>query len=388
MAMKEFIFEIGTEEIPAGFMPPALSSLKSIAAEALQAARIEHGEIETSGTPRRMVLVIRELSDRQPDITEETMGPSVNVAFDADGNPTKAGMGFARSRGVEVGDLLRVTTDKGEYIAVKQTIKGRPTKELLKEELPRWLSKLPFRKSMRWGSGEVAFVRPIHWLLALFGGEIIEFEYAGANSGNISRGHRFHAPASFEVAGVEDYFKKISEASVIIDPAVRKEMIREQVAAEAAKVGGKVLEDEDLLNTVNFLLELPTAVSGTFEEHYLELPRELLILTMKTHQKYFAVVDDAGNLMNYFITVSNTRARDMSVVAKGNERVLRARLSDASFFFVEDQKKPLEEHLEGLKKVVFQSKLGTSYEKVERFTANATSLAGSICPGSEATVGR
>ncbi|TLN25416.1 glycine--tRNA ligase subunit beta, partial [bacterium] len=388
MNLGELIFEIGTEEIPAGFVPLALSSLKQIAGASLSAGRVPFEEINVYGTPRRLTLHITGLALTQPDAVEEVMGPSVTVAFGPDGALTKAGEGFARSKGAAPADIYRVVTDKGEYIAVKKTLKGCDTALLLKEELPRWMAKIPFRKSMRWGSGETAFARPIHWILALLDGEIVDFEYAGVKSGRMIKGHRFHSTGYFEVMDAPDYFRKLREASVILSQDERKEIIASQVTEAAKKVGGQVLMDEELLDTVTFLVEQPTAVTGSFEPHYLELPRELLILSMKTHQKYFAVTDGEGKLLNHFVTVSNTAARDLSVVARGNERVLRARLSDASFFFVEDQKISLEEHAEELKRVVFQSKLGTSWEKMERFRAIAGELAQKLCPASAPTVDR
>ncbi|TAL17209.1 glycine--tRNA ligase subunit beta [bacterium] len=388
MKTGELIFEIGTEEIPAGFVPLALDALEALARQNLGAARVPFDEIHVYGTPRRMTLHITGMGLEQPDIVEELMGPSITVAFDAAGNLTKAGEGFARSKGATPADLLRVKTDKGEYIAVKKTLKGRETSALLRDELPRWMSKIPFRKSMRWGSGETAFARPIHWILALLDGDVIDFEYAGVKSGRSVMGHRFHSTGTFEVMDAQDYFRKLRDAGVVLAQEERKAIIAKEVAKAAQKVGGQVLLDPELLDTITFLVEKPVAVTGSFEPHYLELPRELLILSMKTHQKYFAVTDAEGSLLNHFVTVSNTAARDLSVVAKGNERVLRARLSDASFFFVEDQKISLAEHAEELKRVVFQLKLGTSWEKVERFTAIAGELSKKLCPSSAEKVRR
>ncbi|NTU59699.1 MAG: glycine--tRNA ligase subunit beta, partial [Deltaproteobacteria bacterium] len=384
----DFILEVGTEEIPAGFLPPALAALGNLAREGLEAARVGFEEVTTLGTPRRLVLIVRGVAPRQADAVEEKVGPPVSAAFDKDGNPTKAAEGFARTNGVAVGELLKLDTGKGLYVAVRKQVDGRPTAEVLAALAPQWLAKIPFRKSMRWGSGEVAFARPVHWILALLGGEKVPFEYAGAASGRTSCGHRFHAPQAFDVMDADDYLRKIREAHVVVDPAERRWAISAEVEAAARAVGGCVLEDEDLLDTVTHLVENPVAVTGSFEPRYLELPQELLILTMKTHQKYFAVVDGGGKLLNHFVTISNTRARDLSVVARGNERVLRARLADARFFYEEDQKKGLEEHAEGLKAVVFQAKLGTSHEKVERFRAVAAKVAAEVCPDRLAAVDR
>lgn len=388
MSRENLLFEIGTEEIPAGFIMPALEALRDLAAKGLEKNRITFGEMKIMGTPRRLVLTVIGIETRQPDGVEEALGPSVKAAFDAAGNPTRAAEGFARSRGVAVEELLRVTTDKGEYIAARKTVIGRETKEVLRALLPEWIAQIPFRKSMRWGSEETAFARPIHWLLALFGDEVVEFQYAGVESGRKSRGHRFHAPGEFEVMDIDDYLRKLAGARVVVDIAERREKVLAGAREAARAVGGTLLEDLELLDTVTFLVEEPTAVAGSFEAHYLELPHELLILSMKTHQKYFAVVNAHGGLMNHFVTISNTAARDMSVVARGNERVLRARLSDARFFYDEDMKKTLEEHAEGLKRVVFQSKLGTSHEKVERFSEVARHLAETICPDKALVVDR
>ncbi|GAB4260735.1 MAG: glycine--tRNA ligase subunit beta [Deferrisomatales bacterium] len=384
----DLLVEIGTEEIPAGFLPPALEQLAEMAREGLERSRIAFGPVKTLGTPRRLVLWVQEVAERQPDAAEERIGPSATVAFDAQGNPTKAAQGFARSAGVPVSELIRVETEKGPYVAVRRRVPGRPTAQVLADLLPQWLGRLHFPKTMRWGTGEATFVRPVHWIVALLGGEVIPVTFAGVSSGRSTRGHRFHHPQLLEVMDAPDYFRKMRDAWVIVDPAERRRLIAEGVEQAAREVGGAALLDEDLLDTVTFLVEYPVPVAGSFEPKYLQLPRELLILTMKTHQKYFAVVDAEGRLLNHFVTVSNTRARDMAVVATGNERVIRARLADARFFYDEDQKVPLEQHAEALKKVVFQSKLGTSWEKVERFRAVAARIAERICPERAAVVDR
>lgn len=388
MSRAELFIEIGTEEVPAGFIMPALESFRDLAVKGLERNRVAFGEAKVYGTPRRMLLLITDIETRQPDGVEEALGPAVKAAFDAEGKPTKAAEGFARSRGVDVSELIRITNEKGEYIAARKTVIGRDTAEILKALIPEWLAAIPFRKSMRWGLLETAFARPVHWIVALFGGEVVEFSFAGITSGRKTRGHRFHAPDWFEVMDFEDYSRKIVDAKVMVDISERRDAIRAMAEKAAADVGGYIIDDPELLDTVTCLVEYPTAVVGSFETHYLELPRELLILTMKTHQKYFAVIGRDGRLTNHFVTISNTRARDLGVVSRGNERVLRARLSDARFFFDEDQKETLSEHAEGLKKVVFQSKLGTSWEKMERFRAVAGKLAAELCPQSAQTVER
>ncbi len=385
---RDLLLEIGTEEMPAGFVPPALEQLERFAREDLAAARLAHGEVRALGTPRRTVLWVREVADRQPDAVEQKVGPPVSAAFDADGNPTRAGEGFARSNGVAVSDLLRVETDKGLYVAVRKEVAGRPAADVLADLLPAWIGRLHYPKTMRWGSGEVAFARPVHWIVALLGAAVVPFGFAGVASGRTTRGHRFHHPDPIEVRDAADYFSRLPAARVCVDPAERRARIAEGVAEIARRFGGEPLLDEDLLDTVTYLVEHPVPVGGTFDAAYLELPRELLILTMKHHQKYFAVVDVDGGLRNQFVAVSNTEARDMAVVGRGNERVLRARLADARFFFDEDQKQSLEQMVEGLRKVVFQSQLGTSYEKVERFRALAGRIAAELCPDRAGTVDR
>ncbi|MBI5440997.1 MAG: glycine--tRNA ligase subunit beta, partial [Deltaproteobacteria bacterium] len=245
MSARDLLLEIGTEEIPAGFLPPAHSALREIATEGLGRARLSFGEVSTFATPRRLVLVVRGVAERQEDVTEERVGPAVAAAYDAQGNPTKAAQGFARSQGVDVTELLRVDTEKGAYVAARRHVAGRPASELLAELLPEWLGRIPFRKSMRWGSGEATFARPVHWVLALLGGEVIPFSFAGIESGRTSRGHRFHSPGLLEVAGPEDYFRKLEAASVVVDAAARKKSIAEQVERAAAACGGKVLPDEE-----------------------------------------------------------------------------------------------------------------------------------------------
>jgi glycyl-tRNA synthetase beta chain len=376
----DFVLEVGTEEIPAGFLPPAQEALAALARDGLGAARIAFAEARALATPRRLVLHVGGVASRQADTVEEKVGPPVAAAFDPAGNPTKAAEGFARTNGVAVSELLRVQTPRGEYLGLRKQLAGRPAADVLAELAPQWLARIPFRKSMRWGALEGAFARPVHWILALLGGEVVPFAFAGVTTGRSSRGHRFHAPEPFDVMDAEDYFRKIGEAGVVLDPAERRARIARQVEESARSTGGEAVPDDDLLETVTYLVEDPVAVVGSFEPRYLELPRELLILTMKTHQKYFAVADGSGRLLNHFVTISNTRARDLAVVARGNERVLRARLADARFFFDEDRKKTLEAHAEGLKAVVFQAKLGTSHEKVERFRALAAGIAGRICP--------
>ena len=377
---KDLFLEIGCEEIPAGFIPKALADMEQLMKRELEAARLEYGGIVTLGTPRRLVLAVQGVSERQPDAELTAMGPAKSVAFDADGNPTRAAQGFARGQGVEVSQLTVVMTEKGEYLSAKKSEVGRPTSELLVEMLPRLMNAIPFKKSMRWGDLEARFARPIHWIVALFDGAVIPFSFANIETGNVSRGHRFMANASFTVSDFAHYLEECERHFVIPDPERRKEIIRREIERVAKLACGNVLPDEALLEQVSFLVEYPSAVYGTFSPDFLAVPREVLITSMREHQRYFSLVDDQGKLLPGFITINNTLTEDPSVVVKGNERVLRARLSDARFFFLEDQKVTLESRVEALKSVVYQAKLGTSYEKMERFRALAKRLAGDLNP--------
>jgi len=377
---KELLLEIGTEEIPAAFLPKALRDLEEIARKELEAGRIRHGEIRAMGTPRRLFLGVEDVAERQEDQVIEKLGPARRVAFDEQGSPSRAVLGFARGQGVAVEDLETVTTDKGEYICARKKIAGEATEDLLPVLLPKLIAGIAFRKSMRWSDLEFRFARPVHWLLALFDGRVVPFRIADIETGNMSRGHRFMSPQAFPVANGEEYLAKTREHFVIVDPAERKKIIAEEARKAARSVGGIVLPHEELLETVTFLTEYPTVVCGGFDSEYLKLPREVLITTMISHQKYFPVLDADGALLPFFIAVGNTVARDPAVVRRGNERVIRARLADARFFFDEDRKIPLEERVEGLKEVTFHTLLGTSYEKVLRFRKLASFIAARIDP--------
>ena len=377
---KELLLEIGTEEIPAAFLPKALRDFEEITRGELAANRIRHGEIRTMGTPRRLFLTADGLAARQDDQVIEKLGPAVRVAFDEQGNPSRAAVGFARGQNLGIADLERVTTEKGEYLCARKKIIGEATEGLLPFILTKVITGIPFRKSMRWSDQEFRFARPIHWILALFDGQIVPFQIANVESGNMSRGHRFMGPDPFMVENLEGYLAGMRKRFVIVDPAERKEIIREETRKAAATVGGHVLPSDELLETVTFLTEYPTVVCGNFDREYLGLPQEVLITTMISHQKYFPVVDESGALLPHFITVNNTLAHDPAVVRRGNEKVIRARLSDARFFFEADRKIPLDRRVADLKKVVFHTLLGTSYEKVMRFRKLAAWIAGRIDP--------
>ena len=388
MNTKELFFEIGSEEIPAGFIPQATAEMEAIITRELANARLSFSEITTMATPRRLALVVKGIPAAQPDAEITATGPSVKAAYDADGKPTRAAEGFARGQGVDVTALQIVVTDKGEYISVTKREIGRDTQELLAEILPALIAAIPFKKSMRWGDQDVRFARPIHWIVALFDGVVIPFSFGSVSSGTVSYGHRFMANSPFHVRDFAHYLDECERHFVIPDPEKRKEIIRRETHRVAEAAGGRLLPDEELLQQVAFLVEYPTAVHGTFSDEFLKVPKEVLITSMRSHQRYFSIVDSDGRLLPGFITINNTLTEDPSVVVKGTERVLRARLSDARFFFEEDQKVRLDDRVQSLKKVVYQQKLGTSFEKMERFKALAEELAGLLNPGVKAQTAR
>ncbi len=386
--MKELLLEIGTEEIPAGFIPPALSNLKELVQKEFEANRIDFKGVKTLGTPRRLVLFIESVSEKQRDEEVRRIGPTRMVAFDSDGQPTKAAIGFAKGQSVPVESLEVIRTEKGEYVCAVKREAGKPILNILPQILPKIILSIPFQKSMRWAETPIRFARPIHWILGLFGGEVIPFDVGGIQSGNITYGHRFLHPEPIVVKDFKTYLQKTSEAFVIVDPAERKKKIEEEMIREGAKVSGRVLKDEELLDEVNYLVEYPKPFCGSFDDKFLQLPQEVVIHSMKEHQRYFPLMDDHGKLIPHFIFISNIVPKDEKVVVRGNERVLKARLSDASFFFQDDLKVPLEKRVEALKKVVFQAKLGTSYEKVIRFKNLALFITGRINPKLQEVVER
>lgn len=377
---KELLFEIGTEEIPAGFIPVALEAMKKIMGDLCAQHRIEIGDIITDGTPRRLMFAVRDISESQKPQTTEKIGPPVSVAFDADGTPNQKAVGFAKGQGMGVDELSRVKTDKGEYLAAVKEDPGRPTVEILPDMLTTLINDIPFKKSMRWMDLDVRFARPVHWIVALFDGKVVPVSFGNVSSGDKTRGHRFMHNEEITVSGYDDYTKKLKNARVIVSRDERRAVIEKEISDVARSFGGEVLEDRELVDEIVNLVEFPTAVGGTFDTAYLVLPREIPITAMRKHQRYFSVVDKKGNLLPHFITVSNTVAKDQDLVAKGNERVLAARLEDARFYYEDDTQVSLESRVEDLKEVVFHSKLGTSYEKVMRFQALAVWLAEMLYP--------
>lgn len=377
---SEFLLEIGTEEIPAGYIPPAGRALAELFAKGLDQALVGYGSVNTFGTPRRLVLQALDVESMGAPRKIEKTGPPKAQAFDSGGNPTKAALGFARSQGVDVSDLVTIETPKGEVIAVRKTEEGRPTPLVLAEILPGILEKVPFPKTMRWMDLDARFARPLHWMVALFGGKVVPFSFAGTSSGDASRGHRFTHPQSFPVSSFESLRETLADQGVIIDPGERKEKILRELKEAASAQGLSVFEDHELLEEVTYLVESPYPVMGEFPADFLELPASILITCMKKHQRYFAVQDGEGRITNRFIAVNNTPVKDTGVSVRGHQRVLKARLEDARFYFLDDRKKPLIDRLDALKGVVFHSKLGTSYEKVERFTSLACEIAERFVP--------
>ena len=377
---KELLLEIGTEEIPARFLPPVLEEMAVSFRKLLDAERIGVGEILTWGTPRRLALVAREVAEAQAEVTQEIIGPPKAVAMDAAGNVTPAAAGFARAQGVAVSDLIEVDTPRGVYLAVKKSTTGRPTAERLPELLPGFILGLSFPKSMRWGAETITFARPIHWILARYGGAVVPFELGDVTSGGVTFGHRFLAPQAVEVADAQAYVAALKAARVIVDPEARRTLLSEELARAAAGVKGEVVPNPGLLEENTFLVEYPSVVVGNFEDKFLALPDAVLITSMREHQRYFSLRGADGRLLPHFIAVNNTLTRNPEVVRQGHERVIRARLSDAMFFFQEDSKTPLENRVDALKGVVFHSLLGTSYEKMERFRELAVSLSRQLAP--------
>jgi len=390
--MSEFVLEIGTEEIPARMGPPAAAQLRTLflaeLADTLKVALADGGAVESYGTPRRLVLVARGLPARQPDRVEEKIGPAKAVAFDATGQPTKAGQGFARGQGVDPSELTVVETPKGAYVCVRRAIAGQPLAALLGDVLTRIVGRLHFPKSMRWGTEPTPFVRPIHWIVALFDGEVVPFSYAGVASGRESRGHRFLAPAPFPVTGPDDLLARLTGAHVVLDPAERRRRVVADIERLAESAGGRVVENDALLEEVVNLVEDPQTTLGRFDAAFLTVPKEVLISAMAKHQRYFAVETPDGKLVNAFCVVANTRARDMDVVTRGNMRVLEGRLEDARFFFDDDRRKRLADFLPALDDRVFLKGLGSVRAKSERVAALSLALADALAPAARETARR
>jgi len=376
--VRDFLVELGTEELP----PTALKRLSDAFAESikvgLEKADIPFTEVKALASPRRLAVQVKELAVAQPDREVQRRGPALQAALDADGKPTKAAEGFARSCGVAFDELEKMETPKGTWLVFNTLQKGTQTSDLLPELINKSVSQLPVPKRMRWGSSRIEFSRPVHWLVSLFGTDVVDMEVLGLKAGRSTMGHRFHHNEAIELASTDDYVETLRNAFVLVDMEERRETIRKQVNEEASKLGAIAEIDEDLLDEVNGLVEWPVALTGSFEERFLEVPAACLISSMKEHQKYFHIVDKDGQLKPNFITISNIVSKDPAQVIAGNEKVIRPRLSDAAFFFETDKKRPLVDRIDALKTVTFQKQLGSIYDKSQRVSQIAQFIAEQI----------
>lgn len=375
---RPLLLEIGVEELPASFVTEALAALPGLVEPALADARLSHGEIRAYGTPRRLSVYVDDLADRQADLSETVLGPPKRAAYEDDGTPKKAAIGFAKKLGLEVEQLTLETTDKGEYVAGRREEPGRAAAEVLPQLLAGVFPKIPFKKSMRWGEGVHSFGRPIHWIACLHGADIVPVAYADVTAGRESRGHRFLAPDTFELAQASDYLERLREARVLVDTDERIRVMRERLEAAATEAGGVMIEDEFLIGENGSMVEEPHVLCGTFDEVFLELPDEVTIEVMRGHQRYFAMRDAAGKLMDRYLVVVNTDGAP-DVIVGGNDRVLRARLADGRFFVEEDRKVGLANMAPELDDVVFQKKLGSVGDRARRLEK----LMAALCPDAE-----
>ncbi len=374
----ELLVEIGTEEIPAGYLAKAMVALKERCEACLGKLRLGFESVQTFGTPRRLTLSVIGLAEGQDDLAEEMVGPPARVAFDEDGKPTKAAVGFAKRNGVAVEELRQGPAEgkKGEYLLCTRKETGKTVSEILPVALVELLGTLPWPKSMRWHEGQESFVRPVHWVVSLLGGAVLELSFAGIAAGNTTRGHRFLAPGEIQLDGtVGHYMQALRSAFVIVDPNTRQTMIAAEIGRIEDETQGTVRPDPALIAEVANLVEYPVGICGEFPEEYLEVPEQVIVSAMRSHQRYFAMSRPDGSLLNRFVTIAGTVTRDPELVRRGNERVLAARLADAQFFFREDRKHDLEFFAAKLGAVVFQKKLGSIADKVRRLSAGAMLMA-------------
>ncbi len=379
---RELLLEIGTEEIPARFMPEILKQLTEKGAALLAEQHLSCGAVRALGTPRRLVLHVTDLVTKQPDREEKKKGPARERAFDQAGKPTAAARGFAAKLGLKVEELELERMGKGEHLVAIQQISGVRTGDLLHEILPRLIKSLPFPKNMYWESSRFRFARPLRWLLCLYGDEPVELQCAGLTGGSETRGHRFMAPGPFKVKDPAHYFNMLPKLNVVLDQEVRANLIKEGVEAAAASCDSRAVLDPELLEEVTFLVEQPQALLCSYPENYLTLPREVLVTTMQSHQRYFPLEDKDGKICPYFVAVSNNPAAPVENVRAGNEKVLKARLADARFFYDEDRRSSLEARVEKLKDILFQEKLGTVYDKMKRLVS-LTGFLADLLPGTD-----
>jgi glycyl-tRNA synthetase beta chain len=364
--METLLLEIGTEEIPAGYIEPALNVISSMLLQKMTDARIDHGSARIFATPRRLAVEVKKVAAKQKPLVSEVVGPPEKVAFNEKGQPTVAAKKFAEKVGVSVNALTVKDTNKGRYLCAKVTERGLPTLTLLKNILPKVILSTPFPKTMKWAELDIQFARPIHSIIALLGEKVIPFTLGDIKSGRYTCGHYFMNNTKLKISSPKDYIKTLRSAKVLADFQGRKKSLEKEIEKAAKKVGGNVLPDDELVEIVKNLVEYPVATVGKFDKEFLEVPSEILITAMREHQKYFAVIDNKGNLMPCFIAVNNTRTKDMNLVSTGHEWVLRARLADAQFFYKSDLEYSSKDRVEKLKGVLFQAKLGSMHDKVVR----------------------
>ena len=381
--METLLLEIGTEEIPAGYIEPALNVISSMLLQKMTDARIDHGSARIFATPRRLAVEVKKVAAKQKSLISEVVGPPEKVAFNEKGQPTVAAKKFAEKVGVSVNALIVKDTNKGRYLCAKVSERGLPTRTLLKNILPEVILSTPFPKTMKWAELDIQFARPIHSILALLGEKVIPFTLGDIKSGKYTYGHYFMNNTKVKISSPKDYIKTLRSAKVLVDLQGRKKSLEKEIEKAAKKVGGKILPDDELVEIVKNLVEYPVATVSKFDKEFLEVPSEILITAMREHQKYFAVIDNKGNLMPCFVAVNNTRTKDMNLVATGHEWVLRARLADAQFFYKSDLEYSSKDRVEKLKGVLFQAKLGSMHEKIVRLQKIGGVLADNVEKGSD-----
>ena len=373
--MSTILFELGCEELPPKSLKPLRDALQTSVTEQLSAAEITFDSVKAFATPRRLAIQIEGISDKQPERTEQKRGPAIKAAFDSDGNPTRAAMGFAKGLGIEASELTTINTDKGDYVGFEQTISGQATTELLPAIFQTALDSLPIAKRMRSGASRNEFVRPVQWVVLMQDDTVIDAPIQGHETGSQTRGHRFHSPDYHDIAHANDYEQLLDGLKVVADFDKRQMLIKNQVKALADEVNSDAIVPQDLLDEVTALVDFPIALRASFEARFLQVPQEALISTMQADQKYFCLTDKTGKLQPYFIFITNIESKDPNQIIEGNEKVVRPRLADAEFFFLQDQKQPLFALTESLKTRVFQDKLGTIWEKSERIAKLAAFIA-------------
>jgi len=373
--MSTILFELGCEELPPKSLKPLRDALQASVTQQLTDADISFDSIKAFAAPRRLAIQIEGISDKQPDRTEQKRGPAIKAAFDAEGNPTRAAMGFAKGLGIDASELTTINTDKGDYVGFEQTITGQATTELLPAIFQTALDSLPIAKRMRSGSSRDEFVRPVQWAVLMQDASVIDATIQGHQTGSQTRGHRFHSPDYHNIVHANEYEQLLDSLKVVVDFDKRQMLINNQVKALAGEVNADAIVPQDLLDEVTALVDFPIALRASFEARFLQVPQEALISTMQADQKYFCLTDKAGKLQPYFIFITNIESKDPNQIIEGNEKVVRPRLADAEFFFLQDQKQPLFALTESLKTRVFQDKLGTIWEKSERIAKLAAFIA-------------